>query len=98
MTTFYVGQRVKKVRGEANIGLTGVVVSAWVEHPIDPLATLRVKLDQAGLGTHGDYAAGEVAATHPDDWEPILDQKHEACDEDFKRSMDELLEREGVSA
>lgn len=88
--------RAKKVRGNpSNIGITGVVVDTNYKS-IYTEATMLVRLDLGALGTICDYKAGDIAPTFPDEWEPILLSDDKACEEDFKRDLDRLLEREGV--
>lgn len=42
--------------------------------------------------------SGYAYVAKPDHLEPIQDPGHQACDEDFKRDLDKLLERQGVVA
>lgn len=104
MARFFVGQRVRLVRPDrqANMGLTGVIThhGPWTFFEKLPdgsslgsdRADCFLRLDQ-----RNDHGLRDVPADY-DQLEPILDQKHEACDEDFKRDLDRLLTREGVSA
>lgn len=100
MARFYVGQRVKKVRGKANIGVTGIVVG----FDVGILAALDgydvvVQVTSPAVGTkRGPCPAGTIGATRALDWDPIQPDGHKACDTDFKLDLDRLLEREGVSA
>lgn len=93
MAKFYVGQEVRIVR-TANfpemLGVDTRIVCWW---------------DGGAWDGREFYSGWELAlqtpmgcpyVARPDDIEPILDTKHEACDEDFKRDLDRLLEREGV--
>jgi hypothetical protein len=100
MATFRVGMRIRMARpcNPANLGKTGTIAEIYpipkpaVGGPIN----CAVDWDDGSRGARFHEPVGE--ATHTDQLEPILDQKHEACDEDFKRDMDELLERQGVAA
>ncbi|KRD71411.1 hypothetical protein [Lysobacter sp. Root96] len=76
MTAFYITQRVRKVRGNRNVGATGTVAEF---DPRDPIgATLGVRHDMA-MGCVdvffqeiGQMAAGTLVWGSPDDYEPIL--------------------------
>jgi hypothetical protein len=99
MARFRVGQRVKKVQG-LFVGATGVVAC----YDFDDDRPLGVRIDCAGVGLDWDneprpFTASEVVFGNEYEWEPIIEAHHEACDEDFKRSMDDLLAGvEGVRA
>lgn len=72
MSKFFVGQRVRKVRGLCT-GLTGVVAEI---DPGDPRG-LGVRADGPGVGLNADdcerpFAAGEIIFGRPDEHEPIL--------------------------
>jgi hypothetical protein len=86
MSRFYVGQRVKKVRGDRNIGLTGVVVGNaffagghHAHHPSYPFgfelispSDLQVLFDGNWEGVVGGYfSAGDVAFCDAHNFEPI---------------------------
>ena len=89
--------RVKKVRGEpCNIGATGVVVDTNYSSVFTG-ASMLVRLDVPAAGTLVDYNAGVVAPTDPSEWEPILLSDDKVCEEDFAKSLDRLLEREGAT-
>lgn len=101
MSKFFVGQRVRKVRGPLNIGLEGVVVPGEV-HPYNAMYGYDFCLRPDGPGvsfsTGRPTPPGAFSVGISSDWEPVLNQKHEACDEEFKRDLDRLLERQGVVA
>jgi hypothetical protein len=72
MTAFYLGQRVRKARGELCVGWTGTVAGV---DPMDPRG-LGVRMDIGGLGiSHRDrpraFGAGEILWGYPDEFEPI---------------------------
>lgn len=100
MSKFFVGQRVKKVRGEDDVGLTGVIVD------LDPGCvlghTLLIRGDRPMRVRGGlfreDRGTMLEAWGRPEHWEPIINLGLEACDEDFKLSLDELLERQREAA
>lgn len=102
MAKFYVGQRVRLARPVyiENIGKTGVVVELWSRN--------RPAVDGGVLNCSVDWDAGEKslreaqwpgsgAATHTDRLEPLV-PPHEACDTEFKVTLDELLARQAVDA
>ena len=94
MSKFYVGQRVRVVASPYSSwwlrpGMTGVIVSSYHGGGL-----FGVRMD-AGKP---DDILGDGWGFAPYQLEPILDQKHEACDEEFKRDLDRLLERQGVAA
>lgn len=76
MTTFYLTQRVRKARGNRNVGITGAVAAF---DPNDPIGcTLGVRHDVAVDGFNVRLedpvrmAAGELVWGSPDDYEPIV--------------------------
>ena len=94
MRRLYVGCRVRVVATDAysrrqgvQVGDTGTVA---ILHHVGQ--THRVKID----GRPGIY--GDTYALNDDEIVPIQDPGHQACDEDFKRDLDKLLERQGVVA
>lgn len=99
MATFFVGQRVRVVRGDSGSherrlpnGAQGVIVQRG------SAVDWRVRFP----GHRNARIGGDLFPMYSHELEPILDQKHEACDEQFKRDMDELPDRcragEGVPA
>jgi hypothetical protein len=72
MTTFRIGQRIKKVRGKTNVGTVAIVIAvnvAW--HGSN---TLQVKRDEPWKNQKGvTFQACESSFTDPDNWEPIAD-------------------------
>lgn len=97
MARFYVGQRVRIVALDYMGGLHDFLLgkSGKITGPSPSLRhDWRVCVD--GVGDVG--LGGFPLAFRSDQLEPILDTRHEACDDEFKRSLDELLERQGVGA
>lgn len=92
MAALNVGQRVKKVRGEHNLGNTGVVSSV----PLAPAnadigCDITVKMDNAGISCEGvRFPAGEVCACFSDQWEPILPEGHKAGDFSYEELLEHL--------
>lgn len=101
MTTFFVGQRVRVARfltppteaAQKTLGLEGYVN----------------KLDCMSSMFHGGMIGVTLPISHPqgrnDKWcfydgelEPVLPDAYKACDDDFKRDLDGLLERQGIAA
>lgn len=91
MATFFVGQRVRIIRAfyPENLGREGFITSLFPERE-----SMRPgwPVNCAVSGSRPGYK------NHTSCLEPILPDGHRACDEDFKRDLDQLLEREGVSA
>jgi hypothetical protein len=92
MATFYVGQRVRIVAAHTQMG----------EKVVGAHAVVNVASCRNARGEHG--YVGVTIGTE-DNWcflphqlEPILNPPLEACDEDFKRDLDRLLERQGIAA
>ncbi len=89
---FYVGQRVKKVRGSDNLGLEAVVVAVMGPH-------IRVRCCRAAIfyepfGDVGRQAsAGTEGNTQACNWEPILPEGMESIEEALK-----LWEPQGETA
>lgn len=94
MSRFFVGQRVRIARNvgwqhpmlNSFIGKEGVICSvdqSWNS----PLRDHPIRLREF-----------PGVLFHPDDLEPITFEEHKPCEEQFKRDLDRLLEREGVSA
>lgn len=100
MAKFFVGQRVRMARpvNPVNEGITGRIREIWTRPAMsrDGYVNCSVNWDNGGRDTSERAQCG--TATNTDQLEPILDQKHEACEEDFKHSLDELLERQGITA
>lgn len=77
MATFFVGQRVRKVRGENSIGATGVVEG--FDHQRSDKYIMKVQLTSSAT-VSGEYLSftisraigpGESGWARPDDWEAI---------------------------
>lgn len=94
MATFFVGQRVRCVKtlGGGCLGREGRVLEVDASGVTKSPARM-VFYGNGLLVDHGYPTLGP-----PECWEPILPDGHRACDEDFKRDLDRLLEREGVQA
>jgi hypothetical protein len=102
MSRFFVGQRVRKVRGEHNLGLTGTVIGVddllghggwdiWVR--VDrPTATVDITTGQL------DGCFEFEAWARSCDWEPILDQHQPADDEVLLRDLDRMASLVGEPA
>lgn len=91
MTVFRVGQRVRvrQVTHAVNrsyVGREGIVTQV---DQFGRVTFYGLNICALGCGPKGYGFQGYQL-------EPILDQRHEACDEDFKRDLDRMLE--GVSA
>lgn len=93
--------RVKKVRGEENIGITGVVLSLEPDICDAILGyDFVVRMDVAAVGSRWGKTIcppGTTGVSRANQWEPILLADDKACEEDFKQSLDRLLEREGAT-
>ena len=108
MSRFFVGQRVRLARPEnpANLGATGRITQLghW---PVGSVG-LSGRKCLANFDCYIDWDCPVVATlfgTKEDkahasqhQLEPILPEGHKPCEEQFKRDLDRLLEREGVSA
>lgn len=93
MSRFFVGQRVKKVRGVANVGLTGRVTD--IEGDV-----LLIEVDAPFTGRYGwestsrMFDAGEQASWPSNLWEPILPDGHRAGDFTNVQDLLDSLTRE----
>lgn len=84
MSRFYVGQRVKKVRGKNDHGATGVVVEIgrWT-HDQEGLSVgtpcdLRIRNDRGWMNAKGNIRPAEIIAyARSEHWEPITDPGRE---------------------
>lgn len=82
MSAFYFGQKVRKVRGQWNVGHTGTVCGF---DPFDPNGFMvAVRLDAASIGMRNgeiiDVPAGFEVWDSPDHLEPILPDGLESLD------------------
>lgn len=97
MATFFVGQRVKKVRGKLDIGNTGRVTDLDALCPFG--WDIRVVWDHAGPCDDGSIApAGEAVWTRSECLEPILPDGHRAGDYSLSDLLDRCRAGEGVPA
>lgn len=88
MAKFFFGQRIKKSRGECDIGITATVIG-YTDG--DDGYTLMVRQDRPWKNVMDiTMPADAICLTIPDLWEPILD-KHEPCESEFRESLDQLL-------
>lgn len=89
--TYKIGTRVRKVRGIADIGMTGLVIDTDPDCALG--YTILVRGDRPmtvkAWGSEESWE-GPEAWGHPDHWVPILD-RHEPCESEFKESLDKLL-------
>lgn len=100
MAKFFVGQRIKKVRGEYVGGVARVC--AEEPHHFNAIAGCDITVI-AEVGTNATsvmgyvvfVAPGEKADTRSADWEPIIPDGHRASEFSFTELMDRC--REGVS-
>lgn len=82
MSAFYVGQKVKKVRGKCGIGITGTVTSSPAKRTDLPGDRIDVLLDAPTFNERGIFfAVGEETATPPELWEPIIPPGLESIEE-----------------
>lgn len=75
MSTFRPGQRIKKVRGSANIGMTALFVDYRPYPNCDPRFDwdCRIELEHDAISTEGKVAPrGCVGNAISSDWEPII--------------------------
>jgi hypothetical protein len=92
MATFFVGQRVRVVHPfhPEYYGLTGRLTALFPERQsIRYVVNCDVDWDR--------LPANCLSVCHTSRLEPILPD-HQACDDDFKRDLDRLLERQGIAA
>ena len=89
VTAFFVGQRVKKVRGHS-IGITGVVVAKEPESGYD----ISIRVDSSCVDDFGCTGpAGAVASCRGDEWEPILPEGHRPAELTVEELLPFLRER-----
>jgi len=92
MSKFYVGQKIKKVRGNCNIGLEATVLAVGLN---GNFYDMEVRVENC----LGFIDAGHVGLDDSSLWEPILDADDGITDE-VRKELDRILshEREGVAA
>lgn len=92
MSAFFVGQRVKKVRGNVGVGITGRVVSLDASEYNN--ADLIVRIDAAVVNLSGDvFAPGECCGVKRAQWEPILPSGHRPAELTVEELLPFLNER-----
>ena len=91
MATYFVGQRVRIVK-TASRKYLGCEARIWDHARV----TGEWRLDVDGHGRR--WPSGRYFTADEDQIEPILPDGHRACDDDFKRDLDRLLERQGIAA
>lgn len=96
MSRFFVGQRVRVVRPDSGsrdrgllAGAEGVIVEKGVY--IDWRVRFFGHVNPRRTRSRDFFPMLEKEI------EPVLNKKHEACDEDFKRDLDKLLEKADAS-
>lgn len=107
--TYKVGTRVKKVRGERNLGVTGIVVpysecqAASNDNCTAPMH-VRVGVPWTMFSSKGSAprpkgTVGCVRAPFVGQWEPVIPEGHQPCETSFPL-LDDLLnkQREAGSA
>ena len=103
MSKFRVGQRVRKARGERNLGHEGVVVGTTVALMGTRISSVRgsavvnrdsdiqVRYSSEWVSLTGDvWPATQVAYGQADDYDPILPSGHRSGDYTFRELMDRL--------
>lgn len=100
MAKFYVGQRIKKVRGKGSIGATAV----FIDHAPGAVGELfgydaSAKVECGGVGefTGKRIKAGAVVSIRCSDWEPMV-PLHEPCTAQFKVELEALLGSQALPA
>lgn len=103
MATFFVGQRVRMARPfyPENLGRQGRIreLGIGVQCQDGGYANCAVDWDDGqrdAITVYHESGGRWRRWTHTSQLEPILPDGHRACDEDFKRDLDRLLE--GVAA
>jgi hypothetical protein len=103
MAKFYVGQRVRILYSNGwpeLAGQEGRIVSAATSRGIEGKSEWQVAPDAWGtdIAPRRSPNGGRSFGPHSSQLEPILPDGHRACDDDFKRDLDKLLERQRVVA
>ena len=95
MSAFFVGQRIRKVRGPNGVGTTGCVVGVGVhDAAVERGYSMRVLCDKAWRGASGRmWPKSHVAACNPDDWEPIIPDGHRPAEISVEELLPFLKER-----
>ena len=96
MSRLFIGQRVKKVSGKDNVGVTVTIIK------LDPDCilgfTLLILSDSPMHVTRaltGYRSLSSEGWGRPENWEPIID-RHQPCESEFKESLNKLLEAANV--
>lgn len=102
MSRFFVGQRVRLVVSAKYAGTTGVItaIGSWVAGEKLPcgywlgngVADCCVQWDRMVTTNGTGSRLFSVTPCTTDRLEPILPDGHRACDDEFKRDLDKLLE------
>ena len=94
MATFFVGQRVRVKAVDNDCCACRVGSEARIIG--DRFSPIYMEEQWVILVGSDDYhVVKRLAANY---LEPILPDGHRACDDDFKRDLDRLLERQGIAA
>lgn len=93
MSAFFVGQRVKKVRGSLGVGVTARVAPEPGFVSRAPWVDMAVRLDDPVLTREGWAGAGEVVLTCTLEWEPILPSGHRPAELTVEELLPFLNER-----
>jgi hypothetical protein len=96
MAKFFLGQPIKKVRGDHNVGVTGRVHS-FARIPNYMLVRLDAPSISVNMKTGeviGQREAGSVGYTVIDHWEPILPDGHRPSEFETLHDLLDSLERE----
>jgi len=100
MTKFYVGQRIKKVRGRDDVGMTAVVTGGMTRNGARDGADILVIADGKAIDSETRVICppGQLFHTWSDLWEPMT-PPHEACDDaEFIALLDKLAQRVAEAA
>ncbi|QQP96521.1 hypothetical protein [Lysobacter enzymogenes] len=87
MAKFFVGQRIKKTRGVAGIGVTGRLISFNASEDYDATA----ELDSGVTNQSGEpIPPGHEVWIHLEQWEPIIPEGAQPGECSFQELMDHL--------
>lgn len=92
MSRFYIGQQIKKTRGENNLGATATV--SGFDHDYADSLVMQVVAHEPWTSRDGVvHAAGTEGWTDPANWEPLVPPGLESLQE-----INALYEPQGVPA